>query len=115
MGRNFWESVKHAWRTSKTLLARLHDQMPLWWTYTYIVRLIPVSGLDADFQKDIISSIMNSIESCGKVVVVICDDNRVNQAVFQKFETRPNKPWLTVDNIFLLFDYVHLMKNVRNN
>ena len=35
--------------------------------------------------------------------------------MFQKFETFPNKPWLTVDQTFLLFDYVHLLKNVRNN
>ena len=27
----------------------------------------------------------------------------------------PDKPWLTNDGIFLIFDYVHLLKNIRNN
>ena len=26
----------------------------------------------------------------------------------------PKKPWLTEDGVFLLFDYVHLIKNIRN-
>ena len=28
--------------------------------------------------------------------------------------TRPEKPWLTEDNKHLLFDYVHLLKNIHN-
>ena len=31
------------------------------------------------------------------------------------FETVPNKPWECVHGFFLLFDFVHLIKNIRNN
>ena len=62
------------------------------------------------------SDVINSIsESCGKVVAIICDNNRVNQNMFKSFPTVEDKPWLTVNRIFLLFDYVHIIKNVRNN
>ena len=83
---------------------------------TFLIRLIPVCGLDAEFQHDVAVDVLNSVDSAGgKVVAIICDDNRVNQRMFQKFETLPNKPWLRIDQTFLLFDYVHLLKNVRNN
>ena len=42
-----------------------------------------------------------------------CDGSRVNQALFKKFDTI--EPWRTKENMFLLFDFVHLMKTVRNN
>ena len=32
----------------------------------------------------------------------------------KKFETIEGKPWLTVEGIYLIFDYVHLLKNIRN-
>ena len=47
--------------------------------------------------------------------VLVCDNNRVNQKFFKDFATVPNKPWLTVDGKFLLFDFVHLIKSLRNN
>ena len=31
------------------------------------------------------------------------------------FKTVPEKPWLSENGIFLLFDYVHLLKSIRNN
>ena len=49
----------------------------------------------------------------GNVVAIVCDDNRTNQSFFRKFDCI--SPWLTADNIFLLYDYVHLIKCVRNN
>ena len=48
-----------------------------------------------------------------KVIAIVCDGNKVNQAFFKKFNTI--FPWLTKDNLFLLFDYVHIFKNIRNN
>ena len=46
--------------------------------------------------------------------VIICDGNRINQAFFKLYRTVDTKPWLTDDGTFLLFDYVHLLKNIRN-
>ena len=58
----------------------------------------------------------SSIESSnGKVISVICDGNRTNQAFFNLFERVEEKPLLTKCGIFLLFDYVHLLKSIRNN
>ena len=39
----------------------------------------------------------------------------MNQAFFKKFNTNTSSPWQTKDNVFLLYDFVHLMKNIRNN
>ena len=46
---------------------------------------------------------------------MICDNNRTNQSLFNKMTTVAGKPWRTPENVFLLFDYVHIMKNIRNN
>ena len=48
-------------------------------------------------------------------VAIVCDGNRVNQAFFKLFTTVSNEPWRTTNDIFLLFDFVHLLKCVRNN
>ena len=45
---------------------------------------------------------------------VIYDDNRSNQ-FFKLFDTEPQQPWLTKGGIYLLYDFVHLLKNIRNN
>ena len=31
------------------------------------------------------------------------------------YKTIPTRPWLTEQGTYLLFDYVHLLKNIRNN
>ena len=31
------------------------------------------------------------------------------------FDTEPQQPWLTKGGIYLLYDFVHLLKNIRNN
>ena len=49
-----------------------------------------------------------------KVQAIICDGKRTNRAFLKLFETVSGKPWLTIDGKFLLFDYVHLLKNIIN-
>ena len=57
---------------------------------------------------------MENLKKAGaKVIAIVCDGNRVNQAFFKKFHTI--FPLVTKDNLFLLFDYVHIFKNIRNN
>ena len=46
---------------------------------------------------------------------VITDNNRTNQAFFKRFNTPESKPWKTSDGIFLLCDYIHSLKSIRNN
>ena len=44
---------------------------------------------------------------------VICDGNSTNH-FFKQYETLKEKPWLTKYGNFLLFDFVHFLKNIRN-
>ena len=45
---------------------------------------------------------------------IISDDNRINQSFFNQFKAVEGKPWLSVDGTYLLYDYVHLIKNIKN-
>lgn len=79
-------------------------------------KAIPVKKLNSKFQYDQTQLLLQAIrDSGGTVAAIVTDDYRVNQQFFKKFKTQRNKPWQTTDNTFLLFDYVHLLKNVRNN
>jgi len=83
---------------------------------TFLSSMIPVTKLNSPFLGEhIMKTIGNVNESSGDVKVLVCDDNRVNQKFYKGFSTRPGKPWLSKDNLFLLFDYVHIVKNIRNN
>ena len=81
----------------------------------FLYKMLPVRNLNADFLFNQANSILSSIRSVGgNVVAIICDGNRVNQAFFfTKFESI--SPWRTKEGVFLLFDFVHLLKNIRNN
>ena len=83
---------------------------------TFLSKMVPVAKLNANFLVEQINDLIASIiSSSGSVVALICDDNRTNQAFFKRFTTVDNKPWRTMDNLFLQFDYVHLVKSIRNN
>ena len=79
--------------------------------------MLPISKLKSNFLKTQIDNTASAIESDevgGRVAAIICDGNRVNQKFFKLHQTMNGKPWLSVDGTFLLFDYVHLFKNIRN-
>ena len=40
---------------------------------------------------------------------------RVNQKFVKCSKTVPNKPYLGIDGTFYIYDYVHLIKCIRNN
>ena len=88
----------------------------------FIVKLIPVNKLTAEYQYDLVKKIIVAIsKSGGKTVAVITDDNKVNQKFMKLFPTQPDTPWVTCESpdipdcIFLLFDFVHIFKTIRNN
>ena len=83
---------------------------------TFLSKMIPVTKLTANFLRKQIDELMLAIsESNGTVLALICDNNRTNQSLFNKIPTLPNKPWRTSKDLFLLYDYVHIVKNIRNN
>ena len=66
-----------------------------------LVKMLPVANLNAEFVQHEINQTKESII--------------VNQRYFKMCVTVPNKPWLTENGLFLLFDFVHLVKSFRNN
>ena len=81
----------------------------------FLYKMIPISKLNSNFLFEQINSTLRLIkESSGDVKVVICDGNRVNQAFFKLYLTISGKPWVTEDGMYLLFDFVHLLKHIRN-
>ena len=83
----------------------------------FLIKMMPVRDLTADFQFQEVSLIMNNLQNGGAhVVSIICDGNRTNPAFFKMFDTNEDSPWVTKDGkLFLLYDYVHLIKSLRNN
>ena len=80
----------------------------------FIVKMLPVAKLDTTFLMEQTKLILKMLKkSSANPIVIVCDGNRVNQSLFKQFETI--KPWRTCDDLFLLSDYVHILKNIRNN
>ena len=80
----------------------------------FLHKMLPVKNLDATFLFEQTTAILSSIKLAGgNVVATILDGNRVNQTFFKMFDTI--SPWRTKEGKFLLFDFVHLMKNIRNS
>ena len=87
----------------------------------FLVKLVPCSNLTADFAFDYITGIINQLERCGATVLSLINDNlRVNQAMFKKFiPIHPSEPWKVNSPsgdhpLFLIYDPVHILKNIRN-
>ena len=87
----------------------------------FLVKLVPCSNLTADFAFDCITGIINQLERCGATVLSLINDNlRVNQAMFKKFiPIHPSEPWKVNSPsgdhpLFLIYDPVHILKNIRN-
>ena len=82
---------------------------------TFLLRMLPVAKLNSEFLIEQISETIISIKTSGGTLnSLICDNDRTNQKFFKSFPTLPNKPWLTTDGLFMLFDYVHITKSIRN-
>ena len=77
--------------------------------------MFQISKLSSNFLFEQINSIIRLIKSSsGDVKVVICDGNHVNQPFLKLYHNVPEKPWKTEDGMYILFDFVYLLKNIRN-
>ena len=80
-----------------------------------LLKMILVAKLNVEFLKEKFYQIIYNIEAAsGKVKAVISEGNRINQYFFNQFKTVEGKHCLSVDGTYLLYDYVHLIKNIRN-
>ena len=83
---------------------------------SFLSKMLPVAGLTSNFLEEIIELTNDAINSAGgKIIAIICDGNRINKKCMKSFKTVAGKPWLTTDGRYLLFDFVHLVKCIRNN
>ena len=77
----------------------------------FLHKALPVTVLDANFQYDqAIQTIEIIKHCCGFVVTIVCNNNKANQKFFGIFNF--HNPWYSIDNVFLLFDFAHLIKSV---
>ena len=92
----------------------------------FVARLIPVYSLTAEFLFDQVSKLIEIIhENSGFVYMAMNDNLRANQKMFSIFHKtyKPRSlfsiahpiPNDTIDELFLLYDPTHLLKNIRNN
>ena len=80
----------------------------------FLTKLIPISKLTSAFSFEQIDLTVQAITSVpADVKAIICYGKQVNQAFLKLYPTLPEKPWLTEDK-HLLFDYIHLLKNICN-
>lgn len=82
----------------------------------FLSHILPVARLNSKFLHQQISGTLDAIKQAGgHVTAIVSDGNRNNQAFFKLFPSVPQRPWQTETGMFLFFDYVHLLKNIRNN
>ena len=83
---------------------------------SFLFKIVPVICMTAEFLYEHVKATLALIHNASGVpITIIADGNRTNQKFFNMFETIPGKPWLTTDGLFLLYDFAHLIKNIRNN
>ena len=86
-------------------------------------RLIPCSSNSAGDLFTVVKSVISNIENCDLKVHAICTDNYpLNINMFKLFSSDGKTLTLTVPHpvnqsrkLFLLFDFVHILKSIRNN
>jgi hypothetical protein len=104
-------------RCARTILAIMVK--PMLGATPFIARLIPIYSLRAQYLKDQLESVSSIIENAGgKVIGCICDNHFVNRQLYQSIATEESflgKMSLHSDHIVLLYDSVHILKNIRNN
>ena len=90
--------------------------------WSSIVRLLPCANSSAVELFPIIKAVIQDVEACDLFVQVLCTDNYpMNVNIFKLFSpdrilkhTVPH-PIDINRSLFLLFDFVHIIKSIRNN
>ena len=84
-----------------------------------MLRIYPVAKLDSDQPKEFLLEALVAVTDAGGIIISCVGDNcKTNVAVYGKLGG-PGKTFINAtsinSHIFLVFDYVHSFKNVRNN
>lgn len=84
----------------------------------FIYKALPIKGLTSSFLQNACCETIETIENQdhGEVIAVITDGHKINQKTFDMMKESDEKPWIKKDsNTFLLYDFVHIQKCIRNN
>ena len=113
-GQVFGKSVDDPQSLAKTMLGIMVSCM--FGGPTFLSKILPISKLNSVFLHDQVQFSIDCIQQAGgRVSAVICDGNRNNQALFKQCAGETQTPWKTATGVHLLYDFVHLLKNIRNN
>ena len=83
----------------------------------YILRIHPVAKLNSDKLREMILEALVAVHNAGGTTIsCVCDNCKTNVSVYGKLGG-PGKSFIEAINsdVFLVFGYVHLFKNIRNN
>uniref|UniRef100_A0A1B0GH08 Putative transposase n=1 Tax=Lutzomyia longipalpis TaxID=7200 RepID=A0A1B0GH08_LUTLO len=87
-----------------------------------VFQLIPSKKLIGDDLKDLILRTINKVQSINniEILAVVADNNKINVNAYDSLKNDPKDVFFTNPiypnkKIFLLYDSVHLLKNIRNN
>lgn len=89
--------------------------------YKDVVGLFPIKNLSSDMLFTLTNLVIKLLTEIGfKVFCLISDNNRVNRNTFERFcggtlQTKFVNPYCESQNIYVMFDPVHLFKCIRNN
>ena len=83
----------------------------------YILQIYPVAKLNSDQLKKILLDALVKITNAGCTVIsCVCDNCATNVSVYKKLGGLGKVLIDTINSYaFLVFDYVHVFKNIRNN
>ena len=119
-GNIFGSSSSNVEVAAKTVLAFMVTSLFEKWSE--IVRLYPLASTDAKEVFEMVTTVIADIEKCNLNVVVLCSDNLpLNQNLFKLFsrkhviERSVPHPCDSNRPLFLIFDFVHIIKCIRNN
>ncbi|GFO33316.1 transposable element p transposase [Plakobranchus ocellatus] len=113
-GQVFGRSVDDPQCLAKTALGIMISCM--FGAPNFLPKILPILRLKTSFLHEQIQLSLAAIEQAGgRVKAIICDGNRNNQAFFQLLGANRQRPWDTQAGVYLLYEYVHILKNIRNN
>lgn len=86
-----------------------------------VVGLFPCNNLDSNQLEELTLQVLKMLTEIGYIIVcIISDNNGVNRTMFEKLckgnlKSNFENPFNKSQNVYILFDSVHLFKCVRNN
>ena len=105
----------------KTVFAKMASSLCIKWSQ--VTRLIPCSSNSAGDLLSVVKSVISNIENCDLKVQAICTDNYPLNVNMSKLFSSDGKtltppvphPVNQSRKLFLLFDFVDILKSIRNN